>query len=246
MTDLARQSTDLRKLAGGFSLPEVPRWHDGRLWIADMFGGQVLALDPDGSLATRVDVPGDPVGLAWTGEDQLLVLTREGRLLERDHAGRLRTVRQPEAVVPQVPFNELTVHRSGRMFTGRFGLREGALVRIEHDGSVSTAANGLLLPNGHALTPDGETLIVAESAGQRLTAFTVTTNGELRSRRVWASFGEPPRGRTLPEVLAQVSVWPDGIALDASGAAWVANPIGREVIRVLEGGEVKERLSTGP
>jgi sugar lactone lactonase YvrE len=40
-------------------------------------------------------------------------------------------------------------------------------------------------------------------------------------------------------------VWPDGIALDAAGAVWVANPFGREVLRVVEGGEVTDRLSTG-
>lgn len=36
---------------------------------------------------------------------------------------------------------------------------------------------GMLLPNGQALTPDGRTLIVAESAGQRLTAFTISPDG---------------------------------------------------------------------
>jgi hypothetical protein len=35
----------------------------------------------------------------------------------------------------------------------------------------------LLLPNGQVLTADGETLIVAESAGQRLTAITLTPEG---------------------------------------------------------------------
>jgi hypothetical protein len=35
----------------------------------------------------------------------------------------------------------------------------------------------LLLPNGQVLTADGETLIVAESAGQRLTSVTLTPEG---------------------------------------------------------------------
>jgi sugar lactone lactonase YvrE len=88
--------------------------------------------------------------------------------------------------------------------------------------------------------------IVAESAGQRLTAFTLSPDGALADRRVWASFGEPATARTVPEALAQVRVWADGITLDAEGAVWVANPMGREVFRVREGGQVTDHISTAP
>jgi sugar lactone lactonase YvrE len=44
-------------------------------------------------------------------------------------------------------------------------------------------------------------------------------------------------------VVQQVSVWPDGIALEAAGAIWVANPFGHEVFRVLHGGRVTDRIS---
>ncbi|HEY1003837.1 MAG TPA: SMP-30/gluconolactonase/LRE family protein [Streptosporangiaceae bacterium] len=46
-------------------------------------------------------------------------------------------------------------------------------------------------------------------------------------------------------MIAQVSVWPDGIALDVAGAIWVASPFGREALRVVEGGEITDWLSTG-
>lgn len=87
-------------------------------------------------------------------------------------------------------------------------------------------------------------LIVAESAGQRLTAFTLMPGGTLCGRRTWASFGEPATAASVPEALAQVQVWPDGIALDAAGAAWVADPLGREVFRVREDGQITDRIST--
>jgi sugar lactone lactonase YvrE len=35
---------------------------------------------------------------------------------------------------------------------------------------------------------------------------------------------------------------PDGICLDAEGAVWVADPIGRRVFRVREGGEVTDQI----
>ena len=76
------------------------------------------------------------------------------------------------------------------------------------------------------ITPDGRTLIVAETFGYRLTAFDITYDGSLTSRRVWAS---------LPEVAS------DGICLDAEGAIWVAT-CSNEVIRVREGGQIVDRV----
>lgn len=153
----------------------------------------------------------------------------------------------------------MTMDRHGRAFIGIFGLATGALVRLDPDGTVEVAAEGMLLPNGQALSADGRTLIVAESAGQRLTAFTVEVDGSLvdggRSgaadlprrapRREWARLGEPATATTLPGVLEQVSVWPDGIVLEPAGAAWVADPLGKQAMRVVEGGEVTHRIPTG-
>ncbi len=44
-------------------------------------------------------------------------------------------------------------------------------------------ANGLAVPNGPVITPDGKTLIVAESMGRRLTAFDIQADGSLTNRR---------------------------------------------------------------
>jgi sugar lactone lactonase YvrE len=73
-------------------------------------------------------------------------------------------------------------------------------------------------------------LIVGETMGHRLTAFDIQHDGSLANRRAYAQ---------LPE-----DVSPDGIALDAEGAVWLANPEGEYgVLRVREGGEIVERLA---
>ncbi len=60
----------------------------------------------------------------------------------------------------------------------------------------------------------------------------IGTDGSLANRRVYAP---------LPD-----DVHPDGIALDAEGAVWVANPEGRHTVsRVREGGEKVERIELG-
>jgi sugar lactone lactonase YvrE len=87
------------------------------------------------------------------------------------------------------------------------------LACVDPDGRARVVARDLSFPNGIVITPDGNTMIVAETMGHRLTAFDVQPDGALANRRVYAQ---------LPD-----DVNPDGIALDAEGAVWLANPEGR-------------------
>jgi sugar lactone lactonase YvrE len=86
-------------------------------------------------------------------------------------------------------------------------------------------------PNGSVITPDGSTLIVAESWASRLTAFDIAADGSLHHRRVWADL--------------RPGSAPDGITLDAEGAVWVADAAGKRAVRVLEGGQIAGEISTG-
>ena len=52
---MANEGLDL--FADGFSFLEVPRWHEGRLWAADMFAGQVVAFAADGAAQVVITVP---------------------------------------------------------------------------------------------------------------------------------------------------------------------------------------------
>ncbi|MBI5289637.1 MAG: SMP-30/gluconolactonase/LRE family protein, partial [Chloroflexi bacterium] len=90
------------------------------------------------------------------------------------------------------------------------------------------AAGNMRFPNGMAITPDGRTLIAAETVGRCLTAFDITANGALTNRREWAA---------LPG-------FPDGICLDAENAVWVASPTTGECLRVREGGEVTHKVKS--
>ncbi|MER7419522.1 SMP-30/gluconolactonase/LRE family protein [Micromonospora peucetia] len=76
---------------------------------------------------------------------------------------------------------------------------------------------------GMAISPDGVTLIVAESYANRLTAYDIDADGGLSSRRVWA---DTPGDH------------PDGICFDAEGAVWYADVGNQRCVRVYEGGEV--------
>ena len=61
------------------------------------------------------------------------------------------------------------------------------------------AAEDVAFPNGTVITPDGRTLILGESMGRRLTAFTIAAPGQLTERRVFADLpGRTPSRWHLP------------------------------------------------
>ena len=235
--------TGLEVLADGLRFGEGPRWHSGKLWFSDMYDHAVKTVDLDGQVQVKVDLPGQPSGLGWLPSgDLLVVLMRERQVLRLDH-DRL-VVHADLSSIATWHCNDMVVDAEGRAYVGNFGFdlhaaetagdfstaTPAAMALVQPDGSVSVAADDLMFPNGTVITPDGSTLIVAESMGRRLTAFDRAADGTLSNRRVWADLG-----RRIP----------DGICLDAEGCIWVANAAAPECLRVAEGGQVLEVLDTG-
>jgi sugar lactone lactonase YvrE len=101
-------------------------------------------------------------------------------------------------------------------------------VLVNPDGSYRRVGEEMHLPNGCAITPDGKTLICAESRQHRLTAYTIAADGSLSDRRLYAELGE--------------GTVPDGICLDAEGAIWVGAVTNNVFLRVLPGGRVTDRI----
>ena len=48
-----------------FRFLELPRWHEGRLWAANMFAGQVVAFAVDGAAQVVITVPEVLAGFGW-------------------------------------------------------------------------------------------------------------------------------------------------------------------------------------
>ena len=44
---------------------ESPRWHDGRLWVCDWVGGEVLSYDVDGDRRVELTMTGLPFSVDW-------------------------------------------------------------------------------------------------------------------------------------------------------------------------------------
>jgi sugar lactone lactonase YvrE len=144
--------------------------------------------------------------------------------------------------------NDLVVDAQGRAYVGNFGfdLMDGGrpeyakLLRVDPDGTAAVVADELMFPNGAVI--DGDTLIVAETMGGRLTAFTIADDGSLTDRRVWAQISPTPQMGPLGEMLSVGGFAPDGIALDSEGHVWAADALGGRVGRIAPGGEIVEEI----
>ena len=224
-------------LLGGGAFFEGPRWRDGRWWVADMFRRVVLAVDADGRSSEVARVEGRPSGLGWLPDGSLLVVSMlDRRLLRISPAGDTR-VHADLSAHCDWHANDMVVAADGRAYVGNFGFdlggraspRATVLVRVDLDGTVTPAADGLLFPNGSVITPDGRTLVVAETFGRRLSAFTIRDDGSLGEHRVWAD-------------LEPAGIAPDGCCLDAEGRIWVADGAGHRCSLVAEGGEVVDEI----
>ena len=240
---------NFKTLISGLSFTECPRWHDGRLYFSDFYTRRVLAVTLDGKVETIAEVPAQPSGLGFLPDGRMLIVSmRDRRILLREHNGSLLEYADLSHLAPW-HLNDMLVDYDGRAWVGNFGfdlmsedkVRMTNLICVDPDGSARVAAEGFGFPNGMALTPDGKTLIVAETMMNRLTALELGS-GAVGRRRTWAAFGNAPTSSDFAELFAQVNVAPDGICLDAEGAVWVADAKNGRCIRVAEGGCILDEI----
>jgi sugar lactone lactonase YvrE len=217
-------------LMEGIGLGESPRWHEGRLWFSDWVAHQVIALDPDGQYEVMAKVDAFPFSIDWLPDGPMLI-TAGQQLLRRESDGSLVTY-VDLSHLSDYGWNEIVIDGRGSTYINNVGFdlmggedpKPGLIAVVTPDGEARQVADGLAFPNGMAITPDGSTLIIAESYEGRLTAFDITEDGSLSNRRVWADLGEGG----------------DGICIDDDGAVWC--PKFQRCVLVQEGGEVLETI----
>ena len=222
-------------LLDGLFFPEGPRWHAGKLWFSDMQGLHVMTVDATGRSENIIEVKGSPSGLGWLPDGRLQVVSMlDRRLLRLEDDGLVEVADLNH--LASFHCNDMVMDQQGRAYIGNFGfdyaanapVKPAEIVLVTPQGHARIVAKDLIFPNGTVITPDGQTLIVAETFENRLTAFDIESDGSLSNRRIWAKLD---------------GAFPDGICLDAEGAIWVAAPHPGEVMRVLKGGKISDRVT---
>lgn len=228
--------SELRTLVSGLTVGESPRWHDGRLWVANWGADELITVDDEGHTQVVLRLPPTvPFSIDWLPDGRLVMVDGpRSKVLRQEPDGTLLTHADVSGLV--MGLNEIVVDTRSNVYVNgsnyKFAPGEpfvpGIIALVTPDGTVRQVADDIHFPNGMVITPDNKTLIVTESFKARLTAFDITLDGTLSNRRVWAELGQGG----------------DGMCLDAEGAVWTpAFKDGRPGCnRVREGGEVLERI----
>lgn len=227
---MSQFTTLLKDLA----LVESPRWHDNRLVFSDWGAGEVLAVGLDGTRELITPIDAMPFCLDRLPDGRLLIVAGY-QLLVRESDGSLSAYADLGSLSTK-PWNDIVTDGRGNTYLNNIGFdfpegefAPGLIALIKSGGTIHPVSDGLAFPNGMAVTPDNATLIVAESYGGVLTAYDIAPDGDLSNRRVWADL----QGAA-----------PDGICIDAEGAVWFAEVPGHRCVRVREGGEVVQTITS--
>ena len=212
----------------------------GDLFSADWRGG-VAHLRPDGSQALYSGPGPDGLALKPNG----IALQRDGSFLVThlgaEEGGVFRLTRSG-VVTPWLrsvdgsdlpPTNFVLLDGGGgawvtvstRLTPRALGYRrscnDGFIVRVDARGA-RIAADGLGYTNEVALHPSGRWLYVNETFGRRLSRFALHADGSLGAKEVVCEFGP--------------GTFPDGLAFDEAGHAWVVSIVSNRLIRVAPDG----------
>jgi sugar lactone lactonase YvrE len=223
-----------RLVVDGLRFAEGPRWRDGKLWFSDIHSHRVLTTDPAGRCEVVATLDDRPSGLGFLPDGALLVVSMLDRRVLRIEPDGNAVVHAELGAMCTDFVNDMVVDPvTGCAYVGCRNVGGGAtgprdaVLLVRPDGSACVAADGLQGPNGSVITPDGSTLIVAETPIGRLTMFPIRADGSL---------GEPS---TYADVAGHHL---DGIALDDAGMVWAgAGEAG--LLRIAPPGRVVEQLT---
>ena len=235
MADLSIDLDDVEFLGAGLVRPEcVLCTKAGALFVSDWDGG-VTRIGPDGG-QQRILAPASaglrPNGIALSRDGSFLIAhlgDTEGGVFRLRRDGGLEPVLIEVAGEALPPTNFVMEDALGRLWITvstpraprhlgyRRDLAEGFIVLLDPRGA-RVVARDLGYTNEVQIDPSGEWLYVNETFGRRLSRFRIGANGGLSERQTVTEFG--------------LGTFPDGLAFDCEGAAWVVSIVSNRVIRV--------------
>lgn len=243
----------VERVATGFTFVEGPLWHRGKLWFSDVNGDKLRTVTRDGQVVELLDnsggLPNPPKGKSIGSNG--LVPAADGRVLMAQMGAR-RIVKVDEAgrVSPFVDRldgkrlnspNDMVYAPDGSLWITDppFGLYNGMdkdpakelpfnpVLRYAN-GRLTAPITDLVLPNGIGLSPNGDTLYIADFGQATIFAYPLARGGRLGTRRTVFVFPKQPGGGADGlKIDKRGNIWATG-----PGGIWIMTPTGRQLGRI--------------
>jgi gluconolactonase len=188
----------------------------GNLYVTDIPFGRIFRIDPRGEWAQVAEWDGEPNGLKFLNEHELVIADYRHGLMACDvRTGTVRPYLERRNSERFKGVNDLVFDSRGNLYftdQGQTGLHDptGRLYRLRPDGRLDQLLGNVPSPNGVALSPDERVLYLGVTRGNQVWRVPLLDDGSVsKVGAFFTSYG---------------ASGPDGLAVDASGRVIVANP----------------------
>jgi gluconolactonase len=188
----------------------------GNLYVTDIPFGRIFRIDPRGEWEQIAEWDGEPNGLKFLNEHELVVADYRSGLMVCDvRTGAVRPYLDRRNSERFKGVNDLIFDSGGNLYftdQGQTGLHDptGRLYRLRPNGQLDMLLGNVPSPNGVALSPDERVLYLGVTRGNQVWRVPLLDDGSVsKVGAFFTSYG--PSG-------------PDGLAVDEAGRVIVANP----------------------
>ncbi|MGQ9730403.1 MAG: SMP-30/gluconolactonase/LRE family protein [Candidatus Zipacnadales bacterium] len=235
LEEVIAPDAQVERVATGFQFTEGPAWAHGALYFSDIPADTIYRLTEAGEVNVFLKPSGKSNGLMFDRDGTLVAcrhwerdlarITMDGNLTVLAHTYQGKKLNSP---------NDCIIAADGAIYftDPHYGLEgrpkeqncEG-VYRLGPDGTLRRVVEDMTRPNGIYLSPDGQTLYVADSQDRKLRAYTVEADGSVTD------------GRDFIDMRVQAEGVPDGMTMDTrgviyctgGGGIWVITPEGKHL-----------------
>jgi gluconolactonase len=214
----------IEKIATGFSFTEGPVFSRiGYLLFTDIPKNRIMKWQPGSEATVFRENSNGANGLTFDHQGRLLAC-EQNRVTRTEKDGKITELAASIDGKQLISPNDLvysidgsiyfTVLRSRNAAQNPSALDASVVCQITRKGEVRIVSRDCERPNGVALSPNQQQLLVADSGQKNIRVYDVSGDGSLRN------------GRVLCELKSDQPGGPDGLKTDESGNIWVAGPGG--------------------
>ncbi len=219
-------------------LGETPIWspEENALYWVDWGGRPTCRFEPAANKFTTFPVSLPVTALARRASGGFIAVAFQGLYGWEPKTNAYKLIAgPPEPNHSDMCYNDATVDRQGRLLVGTVNMQDpflpdGSLYRLDTDGSLHLLDTGYATANGVGVSPDGQTIYVADQRHRQIIALDYdTVNGTVSNRRLFAC---------VPETEGM----PDGLIVDAEGFIWSGHWAGWKLTRYHPDGKVERQI----